>query len=195
MYRGVTSLVLVRGIDPRDERAVTAVARSVQFSFPELDHVKAVNPPLLADGVDITATLRQPEVDANVSIVSSYSGVREAMVEQQRAIRNAHSVVMVGRDIGTVVAPDADVKIFLTASVEERAARRHSERIAAGRHETSEETLADLKRRDKLDSERELSPLRSADDAVRIDTTGLSADQALERIVTVVEERLAGAQP
>jgi cytidylate kinase len=97
---------------------------------------------------------------------------------------------MVGRDIGTVVAPDADVKIFLTASVEERAVRRHSERVAAGSRETVEETLADLKRRDKFDSERALSPLRPAPDAVIVDSTGLDSTEALNRILSIVRGRL-----
>jgi cytidylate kinase len=191
MYRGVTALALDRGIDPRDEPTVSRLARQVRFSFPALSTAEAVNPPLLADGVDITSQLRLPDVDRNVSAVSSYAAVREAMVAQQRAIAHAQSVVMVGRDIGTVVLSDADVKVFLTASVEERAVRRNEERRAAGIDELYATTLADLQRRDRLDSERPISPLRPADDAIPVDTTGLQPEQSAALVRRVVQDRLA----
>jgi cytidylate kinase len=172
-----------------DESDVTALARNVRFTFPEIDGARSqsINSPLFANGVDITQSLRHSRVDQNVSRVAGYRGVRDAMVEQQRAIRRDHGVVMVGRDIGTVVAPDADVKIYLTASVEERAARRNYERQAAGSNETLDETLADLKRRDRLDSERPISPLKPAADAIIVDTTGLSSEQSLSRVLDAVE--------
>ena len=191
MYRGVTSLVLARGIDPNDEAAVTEIARTVRFGFPELEGTQAVHPPLLADGVDITQSLRSPAVERNASLVSSYGGVREAMVDQQRRIRGEHSVVMVGRDIGTVVAPDADLKIFLTASAEDRARRRNAERHEAGIDESFETTLTDLKRRDKFDSERPISPLRVADDAIVVDTTGHSLEEGTDRVVKLVHNMLS----
>lgn len=191
MYRGVTAVALAQHLDLSDERAITALAITMHLTFPELEHAEAVNPPLFADGMDITPMLRTPEVDRQVSLVSSYAGVRRAMVAQQRRIASTRSVVMVGRDIGTVVLPDAEVKIFLTASVEERAARRHAERQAAGIDETYEETLADLRRRDQLDSERPLSPLRPAADALIIDTTGLEPAQSAQVVVAAVRQKLA----
>lgn len=191
MYRGVAALALDRGIDPRDARAVSALARHVRFSFPALSSADAVNPPLLADGVNITLKLRLPAVDRSVSAVSSYAAVRQAMVAQQQSIARTRSVVMVGRDIGTVVLPDADVKVFLTASVEERAARRNEERRAGGIDEPYAVTLADLQRRDRLDSERPISPLRAADDALRVDTTGLQPEQSAALVLRVVQDRLA----
>lgn len=195
MYRAVTALALHHGIDTADQAAVTALARAVHLSFPASGPLQAVNPPLLADGVDITAWLRTAEVERAVSAVSAHPGVRAVLVERQRTIAGERSVVMVGRDIGTVVLPDADVKIFLTASVEERALRRHQERLAAGRHDDLAETLADLKRRDRLDSERPISPLRPADDAIQVDTTGLESDQSLARVLAAVHERLGAGAP
>ncbi len=191
MYRGVTSLVLDLGIDPADVPGVTEIARSVTFSFPTLATAQAVNPPLLADGADITDRLRTPIVDKMVSLISSYGEVREIMVAQQRQIRQERSTVMVGRDIGTVVAPDADVKIYLSASVEDRARRRFEERLAMGLEASFEATLADLKRRDKLDTERTLSPLRPAEDAILVDTTGYDLGRAVALVLGIVRERLA----
>jgi cytidylate kinase len=195
MYRGVTSLVLDRSIDPTDVAAVTVLAQSVTFSFPTLATALEVNPPLLADGVDITDRLRTPVVDRNVSLISSYGEVRRLMVAQQRRIRQEHSTVMVGRDIGTVVAPDADVKIYLSASVEDRARRRFEEQRSAGLETSYEATLVDLKRRDKLDTERPLSPLRPANDAVMVDTTGYELDRAVDLVLGIVRERLAEKTP
>ena len=190
MYRGVTSLVLSRGLDPHDESCVTEVARHVVFSFPELAAVRAVNPPLLADGVDITATLRTPLVDQQVSVVARFGGVREALVASQRAIRAEQSVVMVGRDIGTVVVPDAEVKVYLSATVEDRARRRYEERLALGEPDSFLQTLADLKRRDQLDTERTLSPLRPAADALLLDTTGYSLEHAADFVLAAVPGKL-----
>jgi cytidylate kinase len=195
MYRAVTALALDRGLDLADETAITALARAVQLGFPEIDQARAVNPPLLADGIDITSRLRTAEVERGVSAVSAYRGVREALVERQRAIARERSVVMVGRDIGTVVLPDAEIKIFLTAGVEERALRRHQERIAAGIPDDLAATLEDLKRRDRLDSERPISPLRPAEDAIQVDTTGLESDQSLARVLAIVRERLGEIAP
>lgn len=190
MYRGLTALALEQNIEVWDEAAITALARNVRFTFPELARVDAVNPPLLANGIDITDRLRSPAVDRNVSAVAGYAAARSAMVGQQRAIARERFVVMVGRDIGTVVLPDAEAKLFVTADAEERARRRNAERRAAGIAETEEETLADLRRRDRLDSERPVSPLRRADDAMLVDTTNLTGEQAFECALALVRDRL-----
>jgi cytidylate kinase len=195
MYRGLTFLALERGLDPSDELAVTGLAQTVRFSFPELGQADAVNPPLLADGIDITAGLRGPDVDRQVSVVSRYPGVRAAMARQQRAIARTRSVVMVGRDIGTEVLPDATVKFFVTAGAEERARRRNSERRAAGIDERLEDTLAELLRRDRLDSSRAVAPLRQASDAVLVDTSALTSEQVLARVLALVKERLGSRAP
>jgi len=195
MYRGLTFLALERGVDLSDELALTALAQTVNFSFPELGHADAVNPPLLADGQDITARLRGPAVDRHVSAVSSYPGVRAAITRQQQAIARTRSVVMVGRDIGTVVLPGATVKFFVTAGTEERARRRNSERRASGIDERFEDTLADLLRRDHLDSSRAVAPLRQAPDAVLVDTSSLTREQVLEQVLAMVDERLGRHAP
>ncbi len=195
MYRGLTALALVRHIDVNDEAAIADLAQSVRFSFPELAQVDAVNPPLLADGEDITSLLRTPEVDRQVSVVSRYAPARAAMVLQQQEIARRRSVVMVGRDIGTVVLPDAEAKLFVTASAEARAQRRNAERNAGKNAETLEATLADLTRRDRLDSERAVSPLRQADDAIFLDTTELTSEQAFERALSLVRDRLSRHTP
>jgi len=190
MYRAVTAVALRNQQDPADEAAITDLARRIDLSFPGIAQAQAVNPQLLADGIDITATLRTPEVEHAVSAVSAYRGVREALVARQRAIARERSVVMVGRDIGTVVLPDAEIKIFLTASVEERALRRHQERLASGVQDNLASTLEDLRRRDRLDSERPVSPLRPADDAVLVDTTGLESEQSLATVLALVRTRV-----
>jgi cytidylate kinase len=195
MYRGLTALALDRKLDLYDEAAIADLAQSVRFSFPELAQVDAVNPPLLADGADITGLLRTPEVDRHVSVVSSYAPARAAMVRQQQAIARERSVVMVGRDIGTVVLPDAEAKLFVTASAEARARRRNAERNVGTHGETFEATLADLLRRDQLDTERAISPLRQADDALLLDTTDLSSEEAFERALAMVRDRLSRLAP
>ncbi len=191
MYRAVTWLVLRQGIDPTDEAAVTALARAATFAFPDLGGAEQVNPPIYINGLDATAGVREPAVDANVSAVASYAGVREALVREQRAIAGRRGVVMVGRDIGTVVLPAADLKIYLVASAAERARRRYEERVALGRAADYEEIEQGMQRRDALDSERAHSPLRPAADAVLLDTTGLSIEQVIARALALVRERAA----
>jgi len=138
--------------------------------------------------VDVTWAIRTPEVDANVSLVSAYPGVRRALVTQQRRVAAGGRVVMIGRDIGTVVLPDADLKLYLDASVEERARRRWREVQARGREADYRPVLAAMRRRDEIDSNREVSPLRVAHDAVVINTTGVSVEKVLAEVERLVEE-------
>jgi len=145
---------------------------------------------ILADGVDVTWAIRTPDVDANVSPVSAYPGVRRALVAQQRRVAVRGRVVMVGRDIGTVVLPDADLKIYLDASVEERAQRRYWEMRARGEEADYELVLALMRRRDEIDSHRADSPLRVAEDAVVVDTTELSVEEALTEVEQLVEQEV-----
>ncbi len=135
---------------------------------------------------DVTWAIRQPEVDRNVSQVSAYSGVRKAMTEQQRRIGQRGAVVMVGRDIGTVVFPEAELKIYLDASVEERARRRYEEVSRRGQITTYEEILDAMKRRDKMDSSRVIAPLRPAADAVIVNTDGLDVCQVLKQVKKLI---------
>ncbi len=189
MYRAVTWAALERGIAIEDERGVTALAEQLHIDVlpPTVDDGRQYT--VLADGVDVTWAIRTPEVDANVSAVSAYPGVRRALVPQQRRVAAEGRVVMAGRDIGTVVLPNADLKIYLDASAEERARRRWREAGARGEEVDYEPILTSMRRRDKIDSNRKVAPLRAAADAVVLDTTGLSIEEVMARV-----ERLAGLE-
>jgi len=187
MYRAVTWAALTRGVPVEDERAVTALAEGLHIDItrPTVDDGRQYT--VLADGEDVTWDIRRPEVDANVSVISAYPGVRKAMVAHQRRIAAAGRVIMVGRDIGSVVLPDADLKLYLDATPQERARRRWLERQARGESVTYEEVLAMMLRRDEIDSHRAVSPLRVPDGAVVIDTTGLTIDEVLALILRRIE--------
>jgi len=173
MYRAVTLAALRAGIDLADETAVTTLAAQLDLDVqPAGKAGDGRHYTALLNGEDVTWALRTPEIDANVSLVSSYPGVRQEMVKRQRAFGQRGQVVMVGRDIGTVVMPDAPLKLYITASAAERARRRWRDRQQQGHDASFEEILADVERRDDIDSHREVSPLRPADDALIIDTTG-----------------------
>jgi cytidylate kinase len=144
---------------------------------------------ILADGKDITWDIRSRAVDANVSPVSAYAGVRRAMTQQQRRIGLQGRVVMVGRDIGTVVLPEADLKIYLDASEEERAQRRHRERVARGERVEYEAVLREIRKRDQIDSSRAVAPLKQAADAIYLDSTGLDVPDVIARVMELIAER------
>ncbi|MEE8567905.1 MAG: (d)CMP kinase [Anaerolineales bacterium] len=183
MYRAVTLAALRREVSIEDESTVTEIAISLNID---------VRPPSIKDGrkydvllggEDITWDIRLPEVDANVSQVSMYPGVRQAMTQRQREIGLRGKVVMVGRDIGTVVLPEADLKIYLDASDEARALRRYLENQERGGGEPYRVILCSMRDRDRIDSTRDLAPLRAASDAIVLDTTELDADQVFKRIL------------
>ncbi len=176
MYRAVTRKALRLGADVGDEAELAEIAASISM---RLEAGEDGVYRLWADGEDVTGELRTPEIDRNVSAVSKVPAVRRTLVEQQRAIAAEAPMVMAGRDIGTVVLRDAPVKVFLTASIGERARRRAMEAPAAD----LERTRRDLERRDAIDSGREDSPLRPAEDAVVIDTDGLEVEEIARRVV------------
>ncbi len=201
MYRAVTWAALDRSTPIWDERAVSLLAETIVID---------IDPPLpgrndgrqstvFVDEVDVTWLIRSPEVDQNVSTVSTYPRVREALSSQQRRIGEQYGngkatkpgIVMVGRDIGTVVLPGAGLKIFMDASPEERARRRHLELEQRGKSVSYDQILADIIQRDKLDSGRVLSPLRPAEDAVIVDTSEMTPDQVVDRILRLVAEESA----
>ena len=186
MYRAVTWLALEAEVDLDDADGLTRLAseRVIEVVFDDEG-----NAAILLDQRDATAYLRLQEVEEGVSQVSRVPGVREAMVAQQRRIAQKGRLIIVGRDIGTVVMPDAPVKVFLTASVEERARRRYQEFQALGKLVEYGLVLEELERRDRLDSERVVAPLRPALDASIVDTDGLSVEEVVVRIVGLVEER------
>lgn len=190
MYRALTLEVLRAGLDPEDQEAVAALARQISIEVlpPAPEHQDGRSYTVLVDGRDVTWDIRSPQVDAAVSPVSRHPKVRAVLTEAQRRIGERGRVVMTGRDIGTVVLPHADLKIFLDASVEERARRRYLERLVRGEQTTYEAELRILANRDKIDSERETAPLRQAPDAVYVDTEGLSIEEVLARVLDLVEQ-------
>jgi cytidylate kinase len=185
MYRAVTWLALQRGIDVHDEAAVTALAEETQIEVAPASRSDGRAGDILVEGTDITWETRLPEVEANVSIVSAYRGVRSALSQQQRRIGQRGHIVMVGRDIGTVVLPEADLKIYLDASTEQRARRRYDEIIARGAQADYNEILAKVIERDRIDSTRDVAPLKAADDAVVLDSDKLDADEVFGRVLAL----------
>lgn len=186
MYRAVTLAALRKLHSVQDEPAVTSIAEQVKIDVLSPGVADGRLYDVLLDRDDVTWAIRQPEVDRNVSQVSAYSGVRRAMTEQQRRIGQRGGVVMVGRDIGTVVFPEAELKIYLDASVEERARRRFEEITRRGQDAKYEEILEAMKRRDKMDSNRVIAPLRPAADAVIVNTDGLDVCQVLKQVKALI---------
>lgn len=185
MYRAVTWLALQRGIDVRDEAAVAALAEKTQIEVAPASRPDGRAGDVLVEGTDITWETRLPEVEANVSIVSAYRGVRSALSQQQRRIGRRGHIVMVGRDIGTVVLPEADLKIYLDASAEQRAKRRYDEIIARGAQADYNEILSKVIERDRIDSTRDVAPLKAAEDAIVLDSDKLDADEVFERVLAL----------
>ncbi|HXV43879.1 MAG TPA: (d)CMP kinase [Anaerolineae bacterium] len=186
MYRAVTWAVLDQHVDPEDIDQVSTLAEKlvieVKPNGPDDGRLYTV----LADGQDISWQIRSPEVETYVSLVSSYPRVRAALTAQQRRIAAAGSIVMVGRDIGTVVLPEADLKIFMRASAEERARRRYNEAVAQGKPAQLNEILAAILERDKQDREKPISPMVPAPDAIIIDTDNLSIDDVLAQLERLI---------
>ena len=189
MYRAITWAALERGLVIDDEPAITSLAEQAQIDVlpPTVQDGRQYT--VRVDGHDVTWDLRRPEVDANVSPVSAYPGVRAALTAQQRRIGLRGQVVMVGRDIGTVVLPEAPLKVYLDATVEARARRRYRENKARGETVRFIAILSAMRRRDRIDSSRETAPLKAADDAVVIDTTNMVVEQVVEQVLHLIRER------
>jgi cytidylate kinase len=187
MYRAVALAALRRGVDPDDAEALTALARSVRITIgpPTTQDGRAYT--VLLDGSDVTWEIRAGEIDRIVSQVARVPGVRDEMVAQQRALAGRARVVMVGRDIGTVVLPQAERKIFLTASAGERARRREEELASRGERRPRQELLHEILRRDQLDTERAVSPLKAAADAIVVQTDGSSVRDALDKVLAAIQ--------
>ncbi|MDK8307316.1 (d)CMP kinase [Corynebacterium imitans] len=184
MYRVATLAVLRAGVDPADTQAVIEATKDLPLEVSDDPDAKEV---LLA-GKDVSGEIRGPEVTRNVSAVSAIPEVRVNLVELQRKLaREAHRAIVEGRDIGTVVLADAPAKAFMTASAEVRAQRRYDQDVAAGRDADFDTVLADVKRRDELDSSRATSPLRPADDAEVIDTSAMAPDEVLDALIGLIE--------
>jgi cytidylate kinase len=185
MYRAVTWMALHHGIDVGDEAAVTAQAEKTQIEIAPASQSDGRACDILIEGKDITWETRAPEVEAHVSVVAAYPGVRRALSEQQRRIGLRGRVVMVGRDIGTVVLPEADLKIYLDASAGQRAKRRSDEILARGGAAEYDAILSKVIERDRIDSTRDVAPLVAAADAVTIDSDALTADEVFEKALAL----------
>ncbi|MBN1954719.1 MAG: (d)CMP kinase [Anaerolineae bacterium] len=189
MYRAVTWAAIQRNVPLEDEAAVTDLARALHIDVvsPSVDDGRQYT--VLTDGVDVTWDIRRPAVDANVSLVSTYRGVRAEMVRQQRRVAQGGRIVMVGRDIGSVVLPDADLKIYMDAAVEERARRRWLELQERSKPMAYDDVLAMMRSRDQIDSQRDISPLCIPAGAVVFDTTELSAEEVLAQLLALIERQ------
>ena len=183
MYRAITWLAIKKGIDREDEAALGRLARETVIRLGEQD-----DDAITIDGREVAEELREPEVDRAVSLVARLGDVRSALVEQQREIAKGGQIVVAGRDIGTVVLPRADLKLFLLASVSERANRRYLELTEQGYSGQQGQVLKDLKARDQLDTGRELSPLRPAPDAVLLETDGTGVERMVEKVLELARE-------
>ncbi|WP_086941557.1 (d)CMP kinase [Trichococcus pasteurii] len=191
MYRTLTYAALSTGGDLQDEEALHKLLQGIRITFSTAENEMQR---VFLNDEDVTESIRSDEVTQNVSLVSSFAKVREEMVARQKSIAQSGGVVMDGRDIGTVVLPDAEVKIFMTATAEERALRRYKENVAKGMTTSLEELTEDMKRRDHLDSTRTISPLKKADDAIVLDSTHLEIDEVVKRILGIIEANLKPLQ-
>lgn len=186
MYRTLTYLALKNKINIDDEQALTALLKEVNITFKRAKDGQDV----FANGEKITKKIREHEVTNNVSVVSSFPNVRKELVRRQQALAKESGVVMDGRDIGTVVLPNADVKIFLIASVEERANRRYLENQKKGIETNFERLKEEIIARDAYDSNRKESPLKQAEDAICVDTTGLSITEVVNKCVELINKKI-----
>lgn len=185
MYRAITWLALHLDIDVNDEAKVTALAEQTPIDVAPASSEDGRVCDVLVAGRDITWETRLPIVDANVSVVSAYPGVRAALSRQQRRIGQRGRIVMVGRDIGTVVLPEADLKIYLDASAQERARRRFKEMTARGANVNFEDILAKVIERDRIDSTRDVAPLKAAPDAVVINSEKMNVEEVYEQVLAL----------
>ncbi|MFO7766345.1 MAG: (d)CMP kinase [Pelovirga sp.] len=185
MYRAVACLVAQQGLDPRDEAALEDLCRHISIDLVATGRGLKV----LAMGKDVTDQIRTPEISALTPLVAASIAVRTAMVGLQRKLGEAGGVVLEGRDIGTVVFPEADVKFFLSASAAERGRRRYQELLEKGFAADLEETISAVKERDRADMERTTSPLKQATDAIVVDSTKMTIDEVLELMQYQVRER------
>ncbi|WP_088069231.1 (d)CMP kinase [Gottfriedia luciferensis] len=186
MYRALTFKAIQNNIDVNNEKELNELLSKIEIKLIPEEGIQKV----FIDEVDVTEPIRTPEVTRNVSFVAKHSLVREKMVELQRQYAANGGVVMDGRDIGTHVLVDAEVKIFMIASVDERAQRRHIENLKNGFESDLEQLKTEIATRDRIDSEREVSPLKKADDAISLDTTSKNIDDVVDEILSIVKGKI-----
>lgn len=187
IYRTVGLAAREAGVDPKDPDAVEALLPLVKIN---MNHDESGLQRMMLNGKDVTDEIRHPDISLYASAVSAIPAVRAFLLDMQRQLARENSVVMDGRDIGTVVLPDADVKVFLTATPEDRAQRRYEELLQRGAKTSYEEVLRDLKKRDEADSTRKAAPLRPAADAICVDTTGNTLEESFRLLKEIIEGRL-----
>ena len=187
MYRAIGAYAIRKGVDTKNAPAVAALLPEISL---ELTYSEEQGQRIFLNGEDVSSEIRLPEMGMAASNVSTIPEVRAFLLEQQRGMAKRQSVIMDGRDIGTVVLPDAEVKIFLTASAEERARRRWKEFSEKGLPDTYEEILADVIRRDEQDMNRPIAPLKQADDAILLDSTALNFAETVEKVKEIIKERV-----
>lgn len=185
MYRAVGLKAKRNNIACSEQEKIEEMLKNTEVELKNENGVTAV----YLDGENVSTEIRLPEISRMASDISAVPVVRYAMVEMQRSMANKTDTILDGRDIGTFVLPNADVKIFLTASVEERAERRYKELIARGENVKREDVRSDIEKRDYNDSHRALAPLKKADDATEVDTTGMTIDQVCEKIISLVRNK------
>jgi cytidylate kinase len=183
MYRAFTYYVLSKNFDPKDEAVCSQLIDEVLIQL-------MPNNIVLCNGIDVTKAIREQTVTDNVSFIASYKSIRLSLVEMQRKLAKKVSVVMDGRDIGTYVLPEANVKIYQIASIETRAVRRYEENLAKGIACTLDQVEEDLRRRDYIDSHRDFAPLRPAEDSILLDTSFMTVDQAVQKILEIIQKKL-----
>lgn len=183
MYRAFTWYCMEKGVDCQNEDECVAL-------IPEVTIKLRPSGVVLCNDIDVTREIREPRVSGNVSYIASYKDIRLFLVDQQRKMASKHSVIMDGRDIGTYVLPNADVKIFQIASVETRAVRRYDENIAKGIPCTLEEIENDVRKRDYIDSHRDFAPLKCAPDAITLDTSFMTVDEVVNAIIEIINKKL-----
>lgn len=182
MYRAYTLAVLERGLNPKSEAECDTLIGKIVIDFDGNNHITL-------DGKDVNERVRDNDVADNVSYVSTYKNIRLWLVEIQRKLANDRSVIMDGRDIGTYVLPNASVKFFQIADVNERAERRYMENLGKGIQTTREECLENLKKRDYIDSHREFAPLKQASDSILIDTTNMKISDVIDKMLNILKDK------
>lgn len=188
LYRTVGLAALRKGVDPSSKAEVEALLKEISV---EMDFSETSGQVVLLNGEDVTGLIRTPEVSMTASDISALPIVREYLLDLQRNIAKTKNVIMDGRDIGTVVLPNAQVKIFLTASPESRAERRYKELVEKGEKTTVKDVLRDVIKRDYNDTNRKAAPLRPAEDSVLVDTTNLDFDGSVEAVAKIIRERIS----
>ena len=187
IYRTVAYFMDLLGIAPKD---IDGVSRYIDELNVEIEYDEDGLQHMIMNGMDVTSDIRTQDISQKASLISAHAVVREMLLDMQRDVAKKHNVIMDGRDIGTVVLPRANVKIFLTASVEVRAQRRYLELQAKGAKDSYEKVLADIKQRDHQDTTREIAPLKQAKDAVLVDSTDLDVEAVVEKIRGIVAEKV-----